>query len=473
MDLSYIFIVCLLALYSADAESKQKSGRGRGSMWWGIAKVGEPNNISPISTSIMYMDPAIHSTLRRKQRRLVRDNPGVLGALVKGANLAISECQHQFRNRRWNCSTRNFLRGKNLFGKIVDRGCRETGFIYAITSAAVTHSIARACSEGTIESCTCDYSHQTRSPQANHQAGSVAGVRDWEWGGCSDNIGFGFKFSREFVDTGERGRNLREKMNLHNNEAGRAHVQAEMRQECKCHGMSGSCTVKTCWMRLANFRVIGDNLKARFDGATRVQVSNSLRQSSNAVPVVNPNAAGPNSVVVAGVGVGGNGLPPSVSGYDDEERMLNDHMPELLLDNSHPNSKQHHPNMPSPNSLPVAGARSRGHGRGRLGRKHNRYHFQLNPHNPEHKPPGPKDIVYLESSPSFCEKNLRQGILGTHGRQCNDTSLGVDGCDLMCCGRGYRTQEVVVVERCACTFHWCCEVKCKLCRTKKIIHTCL
>ncbi|XP_036322046.1 protein wingless-like [Rhagoletis pomonella] len=99
--------------------------------------------------------------------------------------------------------------------------CRETGFIYAITSAAVTHSIARACSEGSIESCTCDYSHQSRSPQTS-QLGSVAGVRDWEWGGCSDNIGFGFKFSRDFVDTGERGRNLREKMNLHNNEAGRA-----------------------------------------------------------------------------------------------------------------------------------------------------------------------------------------------------------------------------------------------------------
>lgn len=68
------------------------------------------------------MDPAIHTTLRRRQRRLVRENPGVLAALVKGANLAISECQHQFRNRRWNCSTKNFLRGKNLFGKIVDRG---------------------------------------------------------------------------------------------------------------------------------------------------------------------------------------------------------------------------------------------------------------------------------------------------------------------------------------------------------------
>lgn len=81
------------------------------------------------------MDPAIHTTLRRKQRRLVRENPGVLTALVKGANLAISECQHQFRNRRWNCSTRNFLRGKNLFGKIVDRGMYSfilSGFLNAL-----------------------------------------------------------------------------------------------------------------------------------------------------------------------------------------------------------------------------------------------------------------------------------------------------------------------------------------------------
>ncbi|XP_073827630.1 wnt family member 1 wingless [Musca autumnalis] len=467
MDLSALlrFILHLAVMYltiaEVSSEKTHKPGRGRGSMWWGIAKVGEPNNISPISSGIMYVDPAIHTTLRRKQRRLVRDNPGVLGALVKGANLAISECQHQFRNRRWNCSTRNFLRGKNLFGKIVDRGCRETGFIYAITSAAVTHSIARACSEGSIESCTCDYSHQTRSPQANAQAGSVAGVRDWEWGGCSDNIGFGFKFSREFVDTGERGRNLREKMNLHNNEAGRAHVQAEMRQECKCHGMSGSCTVKTCWMRLANFRVIGDNLKDRFDGASRVMMSNSVRASGSANAVGGPNIS-PNAVGISPNAVSPNAASPNAY---DEERMLND---EHVV--------KHHPNMPSPNSLPNQSGVSRNSVRGRgqkQGRKNNRYSFVLKPHNPDHKPPGTKDIVYLEPSPSFCEKNLRLGIQGTHGRQCNDTSIGVDGCDLMCCGRGYRTQEVVVVERCACTFHWCCEVKCKLCRTKKTIHTCL
>lgn len=88
----------------------------------GIAKAGEPNNFLPMSPAALNMDPALYANLRRKQRRLTRENPGVLNALARGANQAVVECQHQFRNRRWNCSTKNFLRGKNLFGKIVDKG---------------------------------------------------------------------------------------------------------------------------------------------------------------------------------------------------------------------------------------------------------------------------------------------------------------------------------------------------------------
>lgn len=188
-----------------------------------------------------------------------------------------------------------------------------------------------------------------------------------------------------------------------------------MRQECKCHGMSGSCTVKTCWMRLPSFRVIGDNLKDRFDGASRVMVGNSGSPRS------------------------GNTAHREPSDRD-----------------SNPNSNSIHSN----------------HDRQTARRRKHKYGFQLKPFNPEHKPPGSKDLVYLEPSPAFCEKNPKLGIEGTRGRYCNDTSLGVDGCDLMCCGRGYSTKEIFVVERCACTFHWCCEVKCQYCTTKKTVHTC-
>lgn len=92
------------------------------------------------------MDPAIHATLRRKQRRLARENPGILAAIAKGANMAIAECQHQFRNRRWNCSTRNFLqRGKNLFGKIVDRGECTFIIIYLISFNNSMHALVIEC----------------------------------------------------------------------------------------------------------------------------------------------------------------------------------------------------------------------------------------------------------------------------------------------------------------------------------------
>lgn len=69
-----------------------------------------------------HVDKAILKMLRRRQQKLAVENPGVLAAIIKGANQAIQECQYQFRNRQWNCSVNNYEKGKNLFGKIVDRG---------------------------------------------------------------------------------------------------------------------------------------------------------------------------------------------------------------------------------------------------------------------------------------------------------------------------------------------------------------
>ena len=64
----------------------------------------------------------INVPLRKKQRRLVNENPGVLKALQKAMKMAINECQNQFKDRRWNCPTTDYMKGKGIFGKIVQRG---------------------------------------------------------------------------------------------------------------------------------------------------------------------------------------------------------------------------------------------------------------------------------------------------------------------------------------------------------------
>ena len=49
-------------------------------------------------------------------------------------------------------------------------------------------------------------------------------------------------------------------------------VEENMGHSCKCHGVSGSCRVQTCWRQLATFRKIGTHLKQRYDRAKLVKL---------------------------------------------------------------------------------------------------------------------------------------------------------------------------------------------------------
>lgn len=97
-------------------------------------------------------------------------------------------------------------------------GSRETAFTYAVSAAGVVNAMSRACREGELSTCGCSRAARPKDLP-----------RDWLWGGCGDNIDYGYRFAKEFVDARERERihakgsyeSARILMNLHNNEAGR------------------------------------------------------------------------------------------------------------------------------------------------------------------------------------------------------------------------------------------------------------
>lgn len=57
-------------------------------------------------------------------------------------------------------------------------------------------------------------------------------------------------------------------------------VSSMMRLQCRCHGVSGSCEVKTCWRTMPSFNEIGDTLKDKYRQAVQVSHDTYLSLSS-------------------------------------------------------------------------------------------------------------------------------------------------------------------------------------------------
>ncbi|XP_013405759.1 protein Wnt-5a-like, partial [Lingula anatina] len=289
-----------------------------------------------------------------EQKKLCIKDDDILQVIARGARKGIQECQYQFRTRRWNCPTKN---STDVFGKVLQIKTRETAFIYAIQAASVMHEVARACAKGELKTCGCDSNIRNQKTDG-----------EFEWGGCSHDINHANLFVSQFVDSTEIKVKAPGQMNLWNNEAGRLAISGEMKLLCKCHGVSGSCSIKVCWRTTDNFRKVGKNLKEKFDGASHVKYSKKKQK--------------------------------------------------------------------------------------------------FKPRNKFQKLPDKTDLVYIKESPDYCTPNHKTDSLGTKGRLCNSTSQGLDGCQLMCCGRGYYTTVKQVEEDCDCKFIWCCEVKCQRCKYK-------
>ncbi|XP_028163748.1 protein Wnt-7b-like [Ostrinia furnacalis] len=265
--------------------------------------------------------------------------------------------------------------GRKRSNVVIVAATREAAFTYAITAAGVTHALSEACARGDLPACAC---------AANRRRFSGA-AEQFEYGGCGE-ASFGARFARRFLDARELEADARAAMNLHNNRVGRKVVKEMVRRECKCHGVSGSCAVRTCWRALPPFAAVGAALRDK------------LRRAKHVVA--------------------------------EEYDLRGLHARAVAL---------RHPRLV---------VRRTG------------------------KPPRKSELVFLAKSPQYCEPDAAAAAPGTHGRHCNRTSKGEDGCDLLCCGRGYSTVTLVREAKCRCQFHWCCSVSCDSCVTRTDTHVC-
>ncbi|XP_064340615.1 protein Wnt-9a isoform X2 [Camelus dromedarius] len=161
-----------------------------------------PLTLEPEAAAQAHYKACDRLKLERKQRRMCRRDPGVAETLVEAVSMSALECQYQFRFERWNCTLEGRYRAS-----LLKRGFKETAFLYAISSAGLTHALAKACSAGRMERCTCDEAPDLENREA------------WQWGGCGDNLKYSSKFVKEFL--GRRSsKDLRARVDFHNNLVG-------------------------------------------------------------------------------------------------------------------------------------------------------------------------------------------------------------------------------------------------------------
>ncbi|XP_055587542.1 protein Wnt-8c isoform X2 [Uranotaenia lowii] len=178
----------------------------------------------------------------------------VTDLLSDSIELSLNSCRSQFKWDRWNCPTIQFL-SKRVSGASLDR---ETAFVHAIGTAAIIYTYARNCSRGQDVGCECDIFGSDQCRAEKQLSLEYLGSSDFRL----DPKGYG---------------------NAHNRRAGWIAVQNAMRKHCRCHGVSGSCAMRTCWSSMRSFAEIATGVKQMYSGANRLFVDNSGHLNSKEI----------------------------------------------------------------------------------------------------------------------------------------------------------------------------------------------
>uniref|UniRef100_A0A336M0D6 Protein Wnt n=1 Tax=Culicoides sonorensis TaxID=179676 RepID=A0A336M0D6_CULSO len=272
----------------------------------------------------------IPDVLSYGQQKICVTNVNVMPVVSRAARAALQNCKTQFKNRRWDCQT---IDDPTVFGPVISIGSSEMAFVHALSSASLMSFIARACRDGAFNSCGCSKSKRPHNLKDDWVWGGCGDDFEFAYKFSQRFVDSREKELRRLtraivsappkeipkileqelnlttesaigVSVGSIGRTsisnedkqlqsspknhkgrktpynkyntqleARSLMNLHNNEAGRRAVVKKSRINCKCHGVSGSCSVITCWQQLTSIKDIAEYLKEKYDTATHVRMN--------------------------------------------------------------------------------------------------------------------------------------------------------------------------------------------------------
>ncbi|XP_012679710.2 protein Wnt-10b [Clupea harengus] len=390
--------------------------------------------------------------LSKRQTRLCMRSPDVTASALQGIQVAIHECQHQLRDQRWNCSSLESHGKLPLHSAILNRGFRESAFTLSLLAAGVAHSVASACSMGKLRGCGCEAKRRL------------------------DDDKIRLKLTQLQLQTLQRGAGLG--MGAAGGGTGHPpgyspqhHQGAAASVSAALHSAHPSTLLKPLPEEVTSLQDTWEWGGCSHDARFGVRFSRDWLDSRGSPRDIHARMRIHNSRVGRQIvtdnmkrkckchGTSGSCQFKTCWYVSPEFRLVGSLLRDKFLSAVFINSQNKNSGVFNPragaagsNSAAAAAAGSnQSSGRRRT----------LS-----------RELVYFEKSPDFCEADARVDSPGTHGRTCNKSSPGMDGCDSLCCGRGHNILKQTRSERCHCRFHWCCYVLCEECRVTDWVNVC-